>query len=50
MHNVWLQQFGKEGACLYNVTSDDYVRSTLYYHFKKGGPLGQGHDRSELLL
>jgi hypothetical protein len=54
MHNVWLQQFGKRGAYLYVATLDDYVRvfkqSTLYYHFKQGGRLGQGLDKSELLL
>ncbi len=54
MHNVWLQQFGKRGACLYVVTLDDYVQVfkqlTLYYHFKQGGRLGQGLDKSELLL
>jgi hypothetical protein len=54
MHNVWLQHFGKRGACLYVVTLDDYVRafiqSTLYYHFKQGGQLGQGFSKNELLL
>jgi hypothetical protein len=54
MHNVWLQQFRKRKACLYVVTLDDYVQafkqSTLYYHFMQGGRLGQGLDKSELLL
>jgi hypothetical protein len=54
MHNVWLQHFGKRGSCLYVVTLDDYVRafiqSTLYYHFKQGGQLGQGFSKNELLL
>jgi len=38
VHNVWLQQSRKRGACLYVVTLDDYVQifiqSTLYSHFK----------------
>jgi hypothetical protein len=54
VHNIWLQQFGKRGVCLYIVTLDDYVqtfkRTTLYHHFKKGGPSNQGLDRSELLF
>ncbi len=54
MHNVRLQQFGKKGECLYVATLDDYVRtfkqSTLYYHFKQGGQLGQRLDKGELLL
>jgi hypothetical protein len=37
MYNVWFQQFAKRGACLYVVTSNDYVRafkqSTLYSQF-----------------
>jgi len=39
---------------LYLVTSNDYVQafkqSTLYSHFKQGGQLHQGLDKSELLL
>jgi hypothetical protein len=35
VHNVWLQQFGKRGACLYVVILDDYVQafkqSTIYF-------------------
>jgi hypothetical protein len=54
MHNVWLQQSGKRRACLYGVTSDDYVRTfknlTLNSHFKQGGQLDQGFHKSELLL
>jgi hypothetical protein len=54
MHNVWLQQFGKRGTCLYVVTLNDYVQAfkqlTLYSHFKQGGRLGQGPDKNELLL
>jgi hypothetical protein len=54
VHNVWFQQSGKRGACLYIVTSNDYVwafkQTTLYYHFKKGGPWSQGLIRSELLF
>lgn len=34
----------QKGACLYATISNDYVRTlkqtTLYCHFKKGGPLG----------
>ncbi len=52
--NVWLQQSGKRGACLYVVTFDDYIQafkqSTLYFHFKQGGWPSQGLDKSELLL
>jgi len=48
------QQFGKMGVCLHTTTSNDYVwtfkQTTLWYHFKKGGPLGHGHDRNELFL
>ncbi len=54
MHNIWFQQYGKKGACLYIATLDDYVwtfkHSTLYYHFKKGGPSGQGLGRSAFFL
>jgi hypothetical protein len=25
MHNIWLQQLGKHGTCLFIATSDDYV-------------------------
>ncbi len=25
VHNIWLQQLGKRGVCLYITTSDDYV-------------------------
>jgi hypothetical protein len=25
VHNVWLQQFGKKGTCLYVATLNDYV-------------------------
>jgi hypothetical protein len=54
VHNVWLQQFNKRGACLYVATSDDYVRtfkqSTLYFHFKQGGQPGQGPNKNQLLL
>jgi hypothetical protein len=39
---------------LYIATCNDYVQvfkqTTLYYHFKKGAPLGQGLDRNEFLL
>jgi len=54
MHNIWFQQSKKRGTCLYTVTSNDHVltfkQTTLYCHFKKGGPLGQGLDRIELLF
>jgi hypothetical protein len=54
MHNVWLQQSTKRGACLYVATLDDYVQVfkqlTLYYHFNQDGQLGQGPNKSELLL
>ncbi len=54
MHNVWLQQSRKRGTCLYIATSNEYVwafkQSTLYSHFKQGGQLGQGHNKSELFL
>jgi hypothetical protein len=54
MHNVWLQQSRKKGVCLYVVTFNDYVQAfkqlTLYYHFKQHGRLGQGIEKSELLL
>jgi hypothetical protein len=39
MHNIWFQQLGKSGACMYTMTSNDYVRafkqSTLYYLLRK---------------
>jgi hypothetical protein len=42
------------GTWLYIVTYDDYVQpfkqTTLYYYFKKGGPLGQRLNKSEILL
>jgi hypothetical protein len=42
------------GTSLYVATSNDYVQpfkqSTLYFHFKLGGHLGQGPNKSELLL
>jgi uncharacterized protein YfdQ (DUF2303 family) len=42
MNNIWQQQSRKKGAYLYTATLDDYVQAfkqtTLYYHFKKGGP------------
>jgi hypothetical protein len=45
----------KGGDFLYATTFDDYVQAfkqtmSLYYYFTKGGPLGQGHYRTELLL
>jgi hypothetical protein len=44
MHNILFQQSKKKGTCLYTKTLDDYVQAfkhtTLYYHFRKGGPLG----------
>ena len=44
MNNIWHQQSRKKGVYLYIATSYDYVQAfkqtTLYYHFKKGGPSG----------
>jgi hypothetical protein len=44
MHNVWLQQLGKRGFCLYVVMVNKYVQAfkqtKLYYLFKKGGHFG----------
>jgi hypothetical protein len=44
MHNIQLQQLGKQGACLYVITSDDYVRTfrqnSLYKDYLKGGWFG----------
>jgi hypothetical protein len=41
MHNIWLQQLGKSGACMYTMTFDDYVQAINVVLFvKKGVPLG----------
>jgi len=54
LHNIWFQQSGKMGTCLYIVTFNDYIQAlkqtTLYYHSKKGGPSSYGHDKSEFFL
>ncbi len=54
LHIIWFQQSGKMGTCLYITTLNDYVRAfkqtTLYYHFKKGGPSSWGPNKSELFL
>jgi hypothetical protein len=54
VHNIWFQQLKKRGACLYSITSYDYVwafkQMTLYNHFKKGGQFNQGLNRSKHLL
>jgi hypothetical protein len=52
IHNIWLQQSRKRGACLYVATLDDYICSfqqlTLYYSFLHGGHLGTSLYRDEL--
>jgi len=54
MHNIWLQQFGNRGTCLFTVTSDNYVRAfkqcSLYYAFLQGGASRIGPDKNELHL
>jgi hypothetical protein len=27
IHNIWLQQFGNMGTCLFATTSNDYVQA-----------------------
>jgi hypothetical protein len=52
IHNIWLQQSRKRGACLYVATPNDYICSfrqlTLYYSFLHGGRLRTNLYRDEL--
>jgi hypothetical protein len=54
IHNIWLQQYGKRGACLYVATLDDYVQtfkqSALCYVFLHGSHYKIRLDRDELWL
>jgi hypothetical protein len=54
IHNIWLQQFGNMGTCLFATTSDDYVQtfkqSSLYYAFLQQGAFGTNLDKNELCL
>jgi hypothetical protein len=54
VHNIWLQQFGNKGTCLFVATFDDYVwafnQCSLYYAFLQGGASRIGPDKNELCL
>ncbi len=54
VHNIWLQQFGKNVKCLFVVTSNDYVKvfrqSAFYKVYLNGGRCGEGPGKNELKL
>jgi hypothetical protein len=54
IHNIWLQESGKRGVCLYVSTSDDYMRIfrqlALHYAFLHDDRLGIGPYRDQLQL
>jgi hypothetical protein len=54
IHNIWLQESRKRGACLYVATLYDYLQafrqSTLYSTFLHGGPSRISSNRDELQL
>jgi hypothetical protein len=54
VHNIWWQQFGNRGTCLFATTFDDYMQafrqSSLYYAFLQGGAFGTGPNKNELRL
>ncbi len=54
IHNIWLQQFGKNVKCLFTTTFDDYVKvfkqSASYNVYLNGGRCGEGPIRDELEL
>jgi hypothetical protein len=54
VHNIWFQQAGNKGTCLFVATFDDYVQtfklSSLYYAFLQGGASRTNLDKNELCL
>jgi hypothetical protein len=52
IHNIWMQQSGNGGICLFNATFDNYVRtfrwSSMYHAFLQGGAFGTNPDELHL--
>jgi hypothetical protein len=54
VHNIWLQQYGKRGGCVYPTTSNDYVHTfrqcAFYMVYLNGGSYEKGRDKGGLQL
>jgi hypothetical protein len=54
VHDIWLQQFGNKGTCLFITMFDDYLwtfkQSSLYYVILQGGASRTDLNKNELCL